>query len=83
LNQADRALVTLRQTRPIEAAIVRAQVLAARREFGGAAASLDRLLLDAPPGFAGWTLPVEPLLRELHETTAFTKVLDRLAERAR
>ena len=82
LNQADRALVTLTQTRPIEAAIVRAQVLAARRDFGGAAASLGRLLLDAPPGFAGWTLPVEPLLRELHETTAFTKVLDRLADRA-
>ncbi|PYR03427.1 MAG: hypothetical protein DMF97_02095, partial [Acidobacteria bacterium] len=53
LNQADRALVTLTQTRPIEAAIVRAQVLAARRDFGGAAASLGRLLLDAPPGFAG------------------------------
>jgi DNA-binding winged helix-turn-helix (wHTH) protein/Tfp pilus assembly protein PilF len=83
IDRAERTLVTLARTRPIEAALVRGQWLAARGDVAGSAAGLARLLVDAPPGFAGWTLPVEPFLRELHGTQAFTEVLDRLAARAR
>jgi hypothetical protein len=44
-------------------------------------ASLTRLLEDAPPGFAGWTIPIEPLLRPLRETAAYQAILLRLAQR--
>ena len=44
---------------------------------------LDQLLTDAPNAFAGWTLPVEPLLEPLGQLTSFARVLTRLAEGAR
>ena len=47
-----------------------------------ASALLARILDPAPPGFAGWTLPVDPLFSQLHGSTGFTSVLARLAERA-
>jgi hypothetical protein len=53
---------------------------------GGSAqadAILGKALDDAPPGFAGWTLPVEPLLAQLTRGTALTSALSRLSERAR
>jgi hypothetical protein len=43
---------------------------------------IERFLVAAPPGFAGWTIPVEPWLRGLSGTQAFTRVLLTLAERA-
>jgi len=43
---------------------------------------LDRVLADAPPGFAGWQLPIQPLLREVGEAPAIRAVLGRLAARA-
>ena len=46
-------------------------------------ATLTRLLADAPPGFAGWTLPVEPFLAPLRSEPAFQDLLRRLADRAR
>ena len=70
-------------TRPIEAALVRAQRLAADEDADAAVATLRGLLDAAPPGFAGWTLPAEPFLRELHSSQAFAVVLSRLTERAR
>jgi DNA-binding winged helix-turn-helix (wHTH) protein len=82
-GRAEQALATLTRTRPIEAAIVRAQLLAVRHEAEGAAAVLGRLLADAPHGFAGWTVRVEPLLLDVAATQAFAPVLRRLAERAR
>jgi len=42
--------------------------------------SLPRM--DAPPGFAGWTIPVEPHLRQIADTPALTKLVARLADRA-
>ena len=44
---------------------------------------LDRLLDDAPPGFAGWTLPVEPFLRQLIGHKAFTPFSTAGARRGR
>lgn len=43
---------------------------------------LDRLLAGAPPGFAGWTIPVEPWTAPLRAEPAFQQVLERLKQRA-
>ena len=43
---------------------------------------LLQMLTDAPPGFAGWSLPVAPLLRDLVETPSFTAVRQALSDRA-
>jgi DNA-binding winged helix-turn-helix (wHTH) protein len=80
---AESALVSLTRTRPLEAALVRAQTLAIRADADGAVATLGHLLHEAAPGFAAWTLPVEPFLTQLKASKAFTGVLDQLAERAR
>jgi DNA-binding winged helix-turn-helix (wHTH) protein/tetratricopeptide (TPR) repeat protein len=48
-----------------------------------ACATLGRLLAEAPPGFAGWTLPVEPVLASLRGEPSFRALLGTLAERAR
>jgi DNA-binding winged helix-turn-helix (wHTH) protein/Flp pilus assembly protein TadD len=82
LSAVEQAVADLAGARPIESALVRAQMLATVDEV----ASIDTLrsMLDAaPPGFAGWTIPVEPFLRELHRSAGFASILSRLAERAR
>lgn len=76
-------LRTLTVSRPIEATLVESQLLAADGKSVQAAETLRRLLDTAPPGFAAWTLPVDPLFRQLHGTEAFSDVLQRLAARAR
>jgi tetratricopeptide (TPR) repeat protein len=76
-------LRTLGGSRPIEAKLVESQRLTADGEFDRAAATLGELLETAPPGFAAWTLPVDPLFRQLHGAQGFTAVLQMLAERAR
>jgi hypothetical protein len=64
-GEAERAIAQLTTGRPADAAVARAQVLAAGRRFDEANAVLHRLVTAAPPGFTGWVLPVDPLLREL------------------
>ena len=81
--EADRAVVALTRSRPIESTIARSQWLSAQGQLSEAAHVLGRLLADAPPGFAAWTLPIDPLLRPLHGVSGFANVLGRLAERAR
>jgi DNA-binding winged helix-turn-helix (wHTH) protein/tetratricopeptide (TPR) repeat protein len=83
IERADRAQATLLQTKPIEAAMVQAQRQAVGGDRAGAITTLRRLLAEAPPGFAAWTLPVEPFLRELHGDPGFVEALSCLAERAR
>ena len=79
-----RALVsTLQAARPIEADIIRSQLLVAEGDAAGASEVLSRVLEDAPPGFAGWTLPVEPLLHQVLSSQEFTAVRRGLAGRAR
>ena len=78
----ERALNLLDSTRPFEAAVVRASLLAARGSLSEAVAALDTLLVHPPPGFTGWALPVEPLLAQLHTQEGFKGVLSRLAARA-
>jgi len=82
---ADRGLATLTRTRPVEAALVRAQLLASRGGPGAgedAVEALAALLTDAPPGFAGWTIPVEPLLSQLASNQCFAGVRAALDARA-
>jgi TolB-like protein len=45
--------------------------------------SLEELLAQAPPGPAGWTIPVEPLMQPLRSEPGFESVFARLAARAR
>jgi tetratricopeptide (TPR) repeat protein len=83
-ERAERALEALHANeRRMEAAMVTAfaQVVSGRRPE--AIATLDQFLSEAPPGLAGWTIPVEPLFAPLREERGFQAVLTRLAERAR
>lgn len=80
--RVEEALATLTRSRPIEAALVRSMLLADRDRLDEAVRGLEMVLADAPPGFAGWTLPIEPWLRPLHVHAAYGGVLRRLADRA-
>ena len=77
----ERPLATLTRTKPIESAIVQAQLLTAKGDQESAAATLSRALATAPAGFAGWTIPVEPFLNQLTTSQLFTAVLRLLADR--
>ena len=66
-----------------EAALAEAFHHAVRGKPDDAVSSLQRLLEKAELSFAGWTIPVEPLLEGLRGTPALHAVLVRLAERAR
>jgi hypothetical protein len=61
---------------------VRGQWLAAQGRADAAADTLAGVLEQAPPGFAGWTIPVEPHLTQVADSEALTKIVARLAERA-
>lgn len=83
LARAEQAAVELdKGGRNAEAAVTRASALMLRGRADEAVAQLDRLLTDAPVAFAGWTIPVEPLLEPLERANGFDGVLARLAERA-
>jgi DNA-binding winged helix-turn-helix (wHTH) protein/Tfp pilus assembly protein PilF len=76
------ALHALRGARPIEAGFAEGQQLAVAGRLEDASATLCRALDRAPAGFAGWTLPVEPLLKQMIDNKAFSPVATRLAGRA-
>jgi adenylate cyclase len=81
-RRAELALKTLSDTRPIEAALVRAHLQTASGRAAEASAILCSTLDDAAPGFAAWTLPIEPLLVQPHAAEAFGPALKRLSDRA-
>jgi DNA-binding winged helix-turn-helix (wHTH) protein/tetratricopeptide (TPR) repeat protein len=84
LERAWRAHDELRENgRAAEAAMTAASAHAAVNRVDEAIAALLTLLTEAPPGFAGWTVPIEPLLVDLKPWPSFRAVLARLAERAR
>ena len=82
IASADQLVTSLAERRPIEAAVARAHVLAATGRLIEATDQLGHLLADAPPGFAGWTLPIDPLFRPLRAVPEWMTVLRRVAERA-
>jgi DNA-binding winged helix-turn-helix (wHTH) protein/tetratricopeptide (TPR) repeat protein len=82
--RATAAIESLRRGgRAGEAAIVEAFHHAVRNRNDDAVLALHRLIDKAESPFAGWTIPVEPLLGRLRGTPAFAGVLAKLAERAR
>lgn len=68
--------------RSVEAAIATAEWHAACGRASEAATALTRMLAAAPPGLAGWAIPIDPLLVPGSDST-LAAVLNRLAERAR
>jgi tetratricopeptide (TPR) repeat protein len=83
LERAWRARDELRDNgRTAEAAMATAFAHSVAGHGDEAIAALTTLLSDSPPGFAGWTIPIEPLLADLKSRPAFRTVLARLAERA-
>jgi DNA-binding winged helix-turn-helix (wHTH) protein/TolB-like protein/Tfp pilus assembly protein PilF len=83
LRQKVLAIVeTLSSHRPVEAAIVWAQLHGAEGRPREAAQALSDMLQTAPAGFAGWTIPVDPLLAQLAGTKEFQRILTLLARRA-
>ncbi len=80
--RAEATLPVLERAKPIEAALVRGQLLAARGDADGASAIFMQMLEQAPPGFAGWTLPVEPHLHQVADSEAVMEVMRRLSARA-
>jgi len=81
--RARETLGTLSAHRPVEAALVRSHLLATDGRAADASVVLCTVLDGAPPGFAGWTLPIEPLLLQPGSAEAFAPALARLSERAR
>ena len=52
-------------------------------ESGDAITCLRTLLDKSDLPFSGWTVPIEPLLRPLHNDRGFQDILQALATRAR
>lgn len=67
---------------PVDVAIGRAAGLALLGKHQEAAALVDRSLMTASPGSAGWILPVEPLLQASRRAEIWASPLARLRSRA-
>jgi DNA-binding winged helix-turn-helix (wHTH) protein/tetratricopeptide (TPR) repeat protein len=84
LEQAGASIMELgRSGRLLEAALLSAMTSVAHGRPTDALALLNRLLTEAPPGFPGWTIPIEPMFKPLHAQPEFAGILTRLADRAR
>jgi tetratricopeptide (TPR) repeat protein len=68
--------------RPGEAALVTAAAHAARGDLDAAMATLERLLESAPPGHAGWQIPIDPALAPVRAHARYPQILALLAARA-
>jgi tetratricopeptide (TPR) repeat protein len=66
---------------PFDERFVLGIALAAIGETTRAIALIDEAMVDAPPGSAGWLLPVEPLLNVRANPEAWTSALARLQAR--
>jgi DNA-binding winged helix-turn-helix (wHTH) protein/Flp pilus assembly protein TadD len=84
LARSDESIAELgRGGRRLEAALAMAMSAVVRGRPTDAVTVLDRLLALAPPGFPGWTIPIEPLFKPLQAQPEFGPILARLSERAR
>jgi tetratricopeptide (TPR) repeat protein len=83
LPQIDAAVAELVSgERDSEAAIVRAAAEVSRGEADAACATLERLLQSAPPGQAGWQIPIDPALAPLRSHPHYPRLVTLLAARA-
>ena len=77
------AIELLRESkRPVEAATAMALHHAVSGQADQAASVLEEMLSSAPPGFAGWSIPVDPALLPIESEPPFRQVLSPLASRA-
>ena len=84
LGRAETSIAELDRTgRHLEAVQLKAMVAVIRGRPTDAVAFLDRLLTEAPAGFPGWTIPIEPIFKSLQAQPEFGILLSRLADRAR
>lgn len=82
-REVEHAVVELREgQRLIEAALVMAAAHAARGNLASGCAILEQMLHSAPPGQAGWLIPVDPALEPLRAAPEFARVAALLASRA-
>ena len=79
----DAVLRTLAHTRPVYAAIAKAERLVTEGRAADAVTLLRNVLQKAPPGFACWTVPIEPAFHNVIALPAFAPFLQELAARAR
>lgn len=80
-EQAQQDLAT--HGRPTEAAMAAAAAFFIDHDIKDGCNVLAALLSDAPPGLAGWTLPVEPWLTPYLDDKRVVTLLEQLAGRAR
>jgi hypothetical protein len=66
----------------VDGAIGRAIALALADQHSDAAVLVDQALAAAPPGNAGWLLPVEPMLQVSSHPDIWASALSRLRTRA-
>jgi DNA-binding winged helix-turn-helix (wHTH) protein/Flp pilus assembly protein TadD len=71
-----------RGQRHAEAAVIRAGAYAARGDVDSALETMWRLLELAPPGQAGWLIPLDPLLGALRTHARYPELMALLAARA-
>jgi DNA-binding winged helix-turn-helix (wHTH) protein/tetratricopeptide (TPR) repeat protein len=84
MEHADRTIRELVSGgRKIAGDTARAHWLVASGEPEAACETLLKMIDAAPPGTAGWNLPVEPWLAPIRQTPACQRVFARLRERAR
>jgi len=84
IGRAEASIAELDRTgRRLEAIGLDAMIAVVRGRPSDAIALLGRLLAEAPPGFPGWTIPIEPLFKPLQAQPEFAALLARLADRAR
>ncbi|MEZ5319934.1 MAG: winged helix-turn-helix domain-containing protein [Vicinamibacterales bacterium] len=84
LDRAREAIGMLREAgRVADAAIAEAQALASEGQIESALDALRDLLASAPPGHAGWMIPVDPLLAAVRRRSGYRGVAARVADRAR
>ena len=82
-GRAEAVLPTLERTRPVSAAVARAELLVATGQPEAAAQLLASALAGAPPGFACWTVPIEPTFHHVIGLPVFAPILQLLDARAR
>ena len=80
-SRPDAVAILGRGPRAQETALLRA-MLVAPTDRSSAFAMLAGLLAGAPAGHAGWTIPLEPLLRPVHKDPQYSALLTTLAARA-
>jgi DNA-binding winged helix-turn-helix (wHTH) protein/thioredoxin-like negative regulator of GroEL len=68
--------------RMAEAALVRAAAEVSRGETEAACSTLEQLLESAPPGQAGWQIPIDPALAPLRSHPNYPRLVALLAARA-